>query len=215
MQKKDIVIIGSGGLAREVRWLLEECNKNQDRWNILGWISKEDPGTIIAGLPVLGDDNWLVNHKDPIDVAVSVGNGSLRKKIVTYLKQNPVITFPTIISPSAELSDSVIMGEGSIVTAKSILTVDIEIGNFFFCNLACTVGHDCRFEDYVTLNPGANISGNVNLGECVTIGTGASIIQGLTIGCNTTIGAGAAVVRDIPSDCTAVGVPAKILEKKK
>ena len=215
MQKKDIVIIGSGGLAREVRWLLEECNKNQDRWNILGWISKEDPGTIIAGLPVLGDDNWLVNHKDPIDVAVSVGNGSLRKKIVTYLKQNPVITFPIIISPSAELSDSVIMGEGSIVTAKSILTVDIEIGNFFFCNLACTVGHDCRFEDYVTLNPGANISGNVNLGECVTIGTGASIIQGLTIGCNTTIGAGAAVVRDIPSGCTAVGVPAKILEKKK
>ena len=215
MQKKDIAIIGSGGLAREVRWLLEDCNKNQNRWNILGWISKEEPGTIIAGLPVLGDDDWLVNHKEPIDGAVSVGSGGLRKKIVAYLKQNELISFPIIISPSAEISDSVIMGEGSIITAKSILTVDIEIGDFFFCNLACTVGHDCRFKDYVTLNPGANISGNVNLGECVTIGTGASIIQGLSVGDNSTIGAGAAVVRDISSDCTAVGVPAKSLEKKK
>lgn len=214
MKKRDIAIIGSGGLAREVRWLIEECNKNQNRWNILGWISKDEPGTIIAGLPVLGDDDWLINHKEPIDIAVSVGSGSLRKKIVAYLKQNKSISFPIIISPSAELSDSVRFGEGTIITAKSILTVDIDIGDFFFCNLACTVGHDCRFMDYVTLNPGVNISGNVNLGECVTIGTGASIIQGLSVGDNTTVGAGAAVVRDIGSDCTAVGVPARPLEKE-
>lgn len=214
MNSTDIAIIGSGGLAREVRWLIEDCNRNQNRWNILGWISKEEPGTVIAGLPVLGDDDWLVKHKEPIDVAVSVGNGKLRRKIVAYLRQNSNISFPTIISPSAEMSDSVTLGEGAIITAKSILTVDIEIGDFFFCNLACTVGHDCRFDDYVTLNPGSNISGNVTLGECVTIGTGASIIQGLSVGKNTFIGAGAAVVCDIEADCTAVGIPAKPMTKK-
>ena len=214
MSGKDIAIIGSGGLAREVRWLIEDCNKQKHRWNILGWISKEEPGTTIAGLPVLGDDEWLLNRKDPIDVAVSVGSGPLRKKIVSGLRQNQNIAFPIIISPSAEMSGSVVLGEGSIITAKSILTVDINIGEFFFCNLACTVGHDCRFADYVTLNPGANISGNVTLGECVTIGTGATVIQGLSIGDNSMIGASAAVVRNIDADCTAVGVPAKPLEKK-
>lgn len=213
MTRKDIAIIGSGGLAREVRWLIEECNKNQNRWNILGWISKEEPGTIIAGLPVLGDDDWLVEHDAPIDVAVSVGSGALRKKIVSYLRKNPAISFPVIVSPTAELSDSVMLGEGSIITSKCILTVDMTIGEFFFCNLACTVGHDCVFENYVTLNPGVNVSGNVTLKECVTIGTGTAIIQGLTIGENTIVGAGASVVRDIPANCTAVGVPAKPLEK--
>lgn len=209
MNSVDIAIIGSGGLAREVRWLIDECNRRQNRWNILGWISKEKPGTVIEGLPVLGDDDWLIKYEGPIDVAVSVGSGKLRRKIVTYLQRNSNISFPTIISPSAEISDSVIFGKGAIIAAKSILTVNVEIGDFFFCNLACTVGHDCKFGDYVTLNPGVNISGNVALGECATIGTGASIIQGLSVGKNAFIGAGATVVRDIEEGYTVVGVPAK------
>ncbi len=210
---EDIVIIGSGGLAREVRWLIEDCNKKHCQWNVIGWVSKETPGTLIAGLPVLGDDNWLLNHNAPISVAVSVGSSILRKNIVTNIKKNINISFPIIVSPSAELSDSVHLGKGSIVMAKSILTVDINIGSFFVSNPSCTIAHDCSFGDYVTLNPGSNISGNVNLGRCVTIGAGASIIQGLSVGDNSTIGAGATVISNIPSDCTAVGVPAKPLEK--
>ena len=214
MAKKDIVIIGSGGLAREVRWLIDDCNRSEERWNVLGWISREEPGTVIAGLPVLGGDDWLLRREMPVDVAVAVGSGALRKKIVSGLRQNKNLSFPVIAAPSAEMSGSVVLGEGSIITAKSILTVDITIGAFFLCNLMSTVGHDCRFADYVTLNPGANISGNVTLGECVTIGTGATVNQGLTVGSNTMIGASGAVVRDIEADCTAVGVPAKVLEKK-
>ncbi len=213
MGKRDIVIIGSGGLAKEVRGVIGNCNRNQDRWNILGWVSKEAPGTLIDELPVLGDDDWLLGYDSPIDVAVSVGDGNLRKKIVLTLKENKNISFPTIISPSAELAYSVRIGEGSIIMAKSVLTVDIEIGDFFVCNPACTVSHECKFKDYVTLNPGSNIAGNVSLGECVSIGIGASIIQGLSVGDHTMIGAGAVVINDIPSDSTAVGVPARVLEK--
>lgn len=53
----------------------------------------------------------------------------------------------------------------------------------------------------------------VTIGDGVTIGMGANIIQGCRIGEYSTIGAGAAVIRDIPSYCTAVGVPARPLEK--
>jgi serine acetyltransferase len=44
------------------------------------------------------------------------------------------------------------------------------------------------------------------------IGMGANIIQCLTIGARSVIGAGAVVLTDIPPDCTAVGVPAKIIK---
>lgn len=211
--KRDIVIIGTGGMAREVRWVIEDCNSIDDKWNILGWVSKEKPGSMIAGLPVLGDDEWLLAHDSSIDVVVGVGSGALRKKIATYLKQNRNIEFPPIIARSAEVSNYVKMGEGAIVMNKSLLTVDIEIGDFFLCNYGCTVGHDCRFDDYVTLNPGSRISGAVSIGECSTVGVGASIIQGLSVGKNSVIGAGAAVITDIGDDCTAVGVPAKPMEK--
>ena len=43
---KDIVIIGSGGLAKEVVFLIEEINKIENKWKILGFI----------------DDNIEVNH---------------------------------------------------------------------------------------------------------------------------------------------------------
>ncbi|MCR5482403.1 MAG: acetyltransferase [Clostridia bacterium] len=214
MEKRDIVVIGAGGLAKEVRWVIEECNKVNGKWNILGWVSKEESGTVIAGLPVLGDDDWLLGHASPIDVVVAVGSGSLRKKIATYLKQNKNISFPQIIAQSAEISKYVKLGEGAVIMNKSILTVDIEAGDFFLCNHGCTVGHDCRFDDYVTLNPGTHISGTVSIGECSSIGVGASVIQGVSIGRNTFIGAGAVVISDIGDNCTAVGVPAKPLEKK-
>ena len=57
--------------------------------------------------------------------------------------------------------------------------------------------------------PGVNISGKVIMKDAVYIGTGATIINQLEIGENTIIGAGALVSKTLPSNCTAVGVPAK------
>lgn len=211
MKKKDIAIIGTGGMAREVRWVIDDLNRVESKWNVLGWVSKEKPGSIIAGLPVLGDDDWLLSRDKQIDVVVSVSSGELRKRIVNRLKQNKNIAFPSIVSRSAEVSDSVKIGEGAIIMNQSLLTVDIIIGDFFLCNCGGAVSHDCRFDNYVTLNPGARVAGNVNIGECSSVGMSASVIQGLTIGKNVIVGAGAAVIRDVEDGCTVVGVPAKPL----
>lgn len=51
------------------------------------------------------------------------------------------------------------------------------------------------------------------LGSDIFIGAGAKIIGGITIGDNVKIGANAVVVKDLPSNVTAVGVPAKIINK--
>ena len=210
---ENLILIGTGGMAREVRWVIEEINKLDKKWNILGWVSNEAQGEVIAGLPVLGDDNWLLGYKETVNVVIGVGNGELRKKISERLKQNPNISFPTIIAPSAEVSPYVKLGEGSIVMNKNLLTVNIEVGDFFLCNYGCTIGHDCKFGDYVTINPGVRISGEVSLGERSTVGVGASIIQNINIGSNVMIGAGATVIRDIESNNTVVGVPAKPITK--
>ncbi len=210
---KNLVLIGTGGMAKEVRWVIEEINKRENKWNILGWISNDPKGQMTAGLPVLGDDDWLLACNEPIDVVVSVADSNLRKRIVERLKKNPNISFPNIIAPSSEVSPYVELGEGTIIMNKSLLTVDIKLGNFFLCNYGCTIGHDCKFGDYVTINPGARISGTVTMGECVAIGVGASIIQNICIGNNAFVGAGAVVIRDVEADRTVVGVPARPVNK--
>jgi len=42
----------------------------------------------------------------------------------------------------------------------------------------------------------------------VTIGAGAKVLGNITIGKDAKIGANSVVIKDVPSDCTAVGVPA-------
>jgi serine O-acetyltransferase len=51
------------------------------------------------------------------------------------------------------------------------------------------------------------------IGGHVDIGAGAKIIGGVTIGDHARIGANAVVTRDVPAGATAVGNPAKILDR--
>jgi serine O-acetyltransferase len=53
------------------------------------------------------------------------------------------------------------------------------------------------------------------IGNNVSVGAGAKILGAITIGNNVEIGANAVVLKDVPDDCTAVGIPARIIPKKK
>ena len=66
--------------------------------------------------------------------------------------------------------DYVEIGEGVVVCAGSILTVNIVVEPHAQINLDCTVGHDAVIGAYSTLSPGVHISGNVTLEPYTFIG---------------------------------------------
>ena len=205
---KDIVIIGAGGFGREVAWLIEDINKESLQWNILGYV--DDNGAVqdkhIGDYPVLGKLDYLLDKE--FNVVISIANPTIRQKIYNKIK-NTKNRFPTLVHPSVIYSKMVTFGQGVVVSAGTILTVDIIIDDFVLIDRLNNIGHDTRIESFSTLLPSTTVSGNVNIEYGVLIGTGTTIIQELTIGKNTTIGAGAVVTREIPSNCTAVGAPAK------
>lgn len=204
---KDIVIIGAGGFGREVAWLIEDINKIKPEWNIKGFIDDNlEVGSLINGYEVLGDLEWL--KKQELYAVCAVGEPKIKKNIISRL-ENSGVKYPVLIHPSVIKSDIVEIGEGSIICAGSILTVNINIGMHVIINLDCTVGHDVQIKDYSTILPSVNVSGCVVVEECVNIGTCSAIIQGVKIDKNTIVGAGSVVVKDLPANCTAVGVPAK------
>lgn len=207
---KPIIIVGSGGLAREVIWIIEEINLKHRIWEIIGFLDNyKSPGEIVASYPVLGCDDKAICYKDAYFIC-AIASSRIRSKIVERLLNfNPEIKFATLIHPSAVHSESILIGEGVIIGAGSILTIDITLGNHVIINNACTIGHDAYLHEYTTLYPGVNISGNCILKSNVEIGTGAQVIQGITIEKNTIVGAGSVVIRDLPANCTAVGIPAK------
>ncbi len=208
---KDLIIIGASGFGREVAWLVERINQKASVWNLLGFVddNPELQGKKVNGYPVLGGCESLASYPEAFAVC-AIGAAKIRRRIIEKVKSmSPSQKFAKLLDPSVEKSDSVVIGEGSIICAHNILTVNIKIGAHVIVNLDCTIGHDAIIEDFVTVYPSANISGITHIGEGSELGTGMQIIQGKTVGRNSIIGAGAVVVKDIPENCVAVGSPAK------
>lgn len=207
----DLIIIGASGFGREVAWLVERINKKCKEWNLIGFIDDNISiqGNMINGYRVLGTTNNIKDYPEAYYVC-AIGSSKVRSMIIEKVTQeNPNIRFATLIDPTVEMSDLVEIGEGTIICAHTIITVNISIGKHVIINLDCTIGHDAVLKDFVTLYPSVNVSGASNIGKAVEMGTGMQIIQGKSIGDNSIIGAGAIVIRDIPERCTAVGNPAK------
>ena len=209
---KDIVIVGAGGFGREVEWLIERINNTNLEWNILGFVDDNiEKGKIVGHSKVIYNINDLTNIDKKLNVAIAVGNAKTRKLLFDKLKNNLNISFPNLVDPSV-ISGDIDIGKGNIICAGTIITVNVKIKDFTIINLDCTIGHDDIINDFVTIYPSVNVSGNVEIGECTEIGTGTQIIQGKNICNNCIIGAGAVVVKNIIKAGTYIGVPAKKLE---
>ena len=208
---KELIIIGAGGFGRETAWLTERINKAVPSWNLLGFLDDNMSfrGKELNGYPVLGKTDAVSEYPEAWFVC-AVGASKVRERIIHRIKKiNPGIHFATLIDPTVEMSDLVTVGEGSIICAHSILTVNISLGSHVIIDVDCTVGHDVILQDFVMLYPSVNVSGATRIGYASELGTGVQIIQGKSVGEYSIIGAGAVVVRDIPANCTAVGCPAK------
>jgi serine O-acetyltransferase len=77
-------------------------------------------------------------------------------------------------------------------------------------------GSDCIIRNGVTVGL-KNIEEKAapKIGDKVNIGTGAKILGNITIGNNVDVGANAVVITSVPDNSIAVGIPAKIIPKKK
>lgn len=76
------------------------------------------------------------------------------------------------------------------------------------------IDRECMIMQLVTI--GQLADGAVpKIGRGVYIGAGAKILGGVTIGNLARIGANAVVLDDVPEHATAVGVPARIVEKRR
>lgn len=56
-------------------------------------------------------------------------------------------------------------------------TVDIEIGAHVIINLDCTIGHDARIADFVTIYPSVNVSGFVATVILLNAGAGIQLVK--------------------------------------
>ena len=174
------------------------------------------------------DDNLAVNecagrkvlheYDGLSPVIVSIGVNRIRKIVVEKLEAKAMtngteLQFATAIHPSAVVSPSAKIGEGTVVMAGAVINADAVIGKHCIINTGASVDHECVVEDYCHVAPHATLCGQVHLGEGTIMGVGSCAIPCVNIGSWCTVGAGAAVINNIEDNMKVVGVPAKPLIK--
>jgi len=202
-----LAIIGASGHGKVIADIARACDISDivfydDRWQELGQH---------YGCSVIGSvDDAFAHAVTQYDAAiVAIGNAKIRSTIQKKLQN--VAT--TLIHPSALVSPTVQLGQGTVVMPNAVVNADTIIGDGVIINTGALIEHDCKVGDYSHICPNASVAGGVSVGVQSWIGIGSSVIQLITVGSDVTVGAGSVVIRDIPDRQTVVGNPAKLLKR--
>ncbi|MFC2110136.1 acetyltransferase [Bacteroidota bacterium] len=189
--KKDIAIIGTGGLGREIAGIIECINNVSATWNFLGFFDDFETRNEVNGYPVLGGIKELNAYAEDLSIVVGLGNPVLKKKIVQKIS-NQHLAFPVIIHPSVQIYSlkTISLGKGIVIGANAVITVNVTINDFVYVNTATVVAHDAVVGEFSMLMPTVSISAGAEIGAGVYIGNGVKIDVPIKIIENTILKAG-------------------------
>lgn len=207
---EDLILYGSGGMAREVVELVADINDIRPTWRILGYIDdvKGDSSELVNGFPLLGTWKMLKDVPGQPYVIIAVSNPSDKEAIFRRIRNLPIRS-PTLIHPSAKVARNARIGEGSIIGMDCIVSTDVRIGNHVFLNMRTIVGHDTVIMDYSSCLVGCIIAGGVVIKGSALLGSGCIIMEKTAIGSKSKVSMGSVVSFDVPDHHVVMSRPSK------
>jgi sugar O-acyltransferase (sialic acid O-acetyltransferase NeuD family) len=175
-----------------------------------------DCGQRLNDIPIISFDEWKNNFLDLacfVTVADPKSKHRLADKILAAggsfarLYERPEFSFPEVS-----------IDAGTIVFTPIYLGPYTMLGKHVHVMPMCSIGHDVKIADYVTLCPSCTVSGYVVIEEEVFVGAGSTIVNGkagkpLIVGAGSKISAGAVVTKSIPPNASVAGNPARPLRE--
>jgi len=130
-------------------------------------------------------------------------------RLAHWLHSIGIPFFPRLISHIGRFFTGIEIHPGAVIGR----------GVFIDHGMGVVIGETAIVGDYALIYQGVTLGGtgkesgkrHPTLGENVVVGAGAKVLGNIQIGNNVRIGAGSVVLRDVPSSCTVVGVPGRII----
>lgn len=184
---EDIILVGFGGHAKSVA----DCIEKQRLFRIIGYTDLEERKSLY---PYLGTDQELPKYYEQgiRNAAVGVGylgKGYAREKLFEMLKSIGY-TLPVVQDPSAIVSSSASIGEGTFIGKRAVVNADALIGNMVIINTMALIEHECVVEDFSHIAVAAVLCGQVCVGKAAFVGANATVIQERRIGSRQIVPAG-------------------------
>lgn len=149
----------------------------------------------------------------PCRFFVSIGNPAIRRSLTERFIAAG-FTPVTLVHPSAVISASAAIGEGSVIMPCAAVNAGASLGRGSIVNTCASVDHQCSVGDWCHVAVGAHLAGTVALGDGTWVGAGATVSNNVSVCADVMVGAGAVVVKDITEPGTYVGVPARHIRRE-
>ncbi len=205
---KKLVIIGASGHGKVIADIAA-----QNGYEEVLFLDDNPAKKECSGYPVVGASKDSV-HYGEYDFIVGIGNAHARERIQEQLECEGLHII-TLIHSSAVVAESAVIQSGTVVMAGAVINPGAKIGKGCIINTCSSVDHDCTISDYVHVSVGTHIAGMVQIGARTWIGAGATVSNNLSICGDCMIGAGAVVIKNIEKQGTYIGVPAKMIDRRK
>lgn len=204
---RGIVLIGGGEHARVVGEAVLA-----GRVPLLGFVDPSECRETEQRLDTrrLGDDGALDELPGALAVLAFGGVGDVAARVAAVERLRAAVAgWAVVIHPSAVVSPTARVGEGSVVMAGAVIQSGARIGAHCVVNTGAIVDHDTTIGDQAQIAPGAVLGGGVTIGAGAYVGLGARVRDHVRIGAGAVVGMGAVVVRDVESNQCVMGVPAR------
>ena len=162
------------------------------------------PEKIYLGNNVIIEDNCVLDAKGESNKGIFIGDNVM-------IGRNSILSCK---NGDINIGDNTIITLNSYIQSAKRVDIGKNVGIGAYCFIIGGGEHETSRTDIPILVQGQIIRG-ITIEDNAMIGTGAKIKDGITIGRDAFIGAGAVVTESIPEFSIAVGVPAKVIKKRK
>jgi sugar O-acyltransferase (sialic acid O-acetyltransferase NeuD family) len=207
--KKQLIVVGAGGLGREVfQYALDVLGKDAET-EILGFL--DDNPAALAGDPLEGKilGNTAEFRVEPQHrFVIGVGDPALRQTLALQIAARGG-RFARVIHSLAYVASTARVSDGCVLAPYVFVGAGAQIGSHVVLNARVSIGHDVVLAEHCVLSPHCVVGGGSRLGKGVFMGSSATIVPQRSIGSGSKIAAGSVVLQDVPVGALAVGNPAK------
>ena len=207
---KELLIVGTGGFAREVYWHAHNSLGYGTEFVIKGFLEGNVPldHSKYSLLPAQVLENILNYNISRNDVfVVALANSKIKELLAGIILGNGG-KFINLIHKTAMVSDTAQLGIGIIFCQFTSISCNTVVENHVMLNAYSSLGHDAKIGEYSSIMGNVDITGNVSVGTHTFWGSGSRALPGSKIGNYATVGAGSVVIRKVKDGKTVFGVPA-------
>ena len=203
--RKKLILIGAGGHARSCIDVIEQ----EGKFKITGIVGLESElGLQVNGYEVIATDKNLSTLIGKAQFAlIALGQISSPDARVSLHQRASKAGFDlaNVVSPTAYVSPSAQIGNGTIVMHGAIINAGVKVGSNCIINSRTLLEHDTQVLDNCHISTGAILNGGVLVEEGCFIGSGTIVKEGVSIGERSVVGMGSLLRSNLTANSRFLG----------